>query len=79
MFNKPFLSLREQVDEYESRPAALLNRIGCSNRLVNPTTSLDEMEALLRTDVGEEAYNRLDQFRSDSLVWLKEALIQNKK
>lgn len=79
MFKKPFLSLREQVDKYESRPAALLNRIGCSNRLVNPTTSLDEMEALLRTDVGEEAYNRLDQFRSDSLVWLKEALIQNKK
>lgn len=79
MLKKTFLSLREQVDEYESRPAALLNRIGCNNRLVNPTTSLDEMEALLRTDVGEEAYNRLDQFRSDSLVWLKEALIQNKK
>lgn len=79
LFKKPFLSLREQVDEYESRPAALLNRIGCSNRLVNPTTSLDEMEALLRTEVDEEVYNRLDQFRSDSLVWLKEALIQNKK
>lgn len=74
MFKKPFLSLREQVDECESRPAALLNRIGCSNRLVNPTTSLDEMEALLRTDVGEEAYNRLNQFRSDSLAWLKKAL-----
>jgi hypothetical protein len=79
MFNKPFLSLREQVDEYESRPAALLNRIGCSNRLVNPTSSLDEMEVLLRTDLEDDAYNRLDQFRSDSLTWLKEALNINQK
>lgn len=74
MFKKPFLSLREQVDEYESRPAALLNRIGCSNRLVNPTTSLDEMEALLRTEVDEEVYNKLAQFRTNSLSWLKEAV-----
>jgi hypothetical protein len=74
LFKKPFLSLREQVDEYESRPAALLNRIGCSNRLVNPTTSLDEMEALLRTEVDEEVYNKLAQFRTNSLSWLKEAV-----
>lgn len=44
MFKKPFLSLRGQVDLHESRPAALLRKIGRSNRLVNPTTSLDEMD-----------------------------------
>ena len=74
IFKKPFLSLREQVDEYESRPAALLNRIGCCNRLVNPTTPLDEMEALLRTEVDDEVYNKLAQFRTNSLAWLKEAV-----
>ena len=74
IFKKPFLSLREQVDEYESRPAALLNRIGCCNRLVNPTTPLDEMEALLRTGVDDEVYNKLAQFRTNSLAWLKEAV-----
>lgn len=74
IFNKPFLSLRAQVDEYESRPVALLNRIGCSERLVTPKTSLDEMEALLRTEVDEEVYNKLAQFRTNSLFWLKEAV-----
>jgi hypothetical protein len=74
IFNKPFLSLRAQVDEYESRPAALLNRIGCSERLVTPMTSLEKMESLLKMNVPKEAYDRLNVFKEESLAWLKSSL-----
>lgn len=70
MFRKPFLSLRGQVDQYESRPAALLRKIGCLNRLVNPTTSLDEMEHLLRDPLPDYSA-ALDKERTASLTWLK--------
>lgn len=75
MFNKPFLSLRAQVDEYESRPAALLNMLGCENRLVNPTTSMEEMEAMLRCDVPKSAYDLLKSKRDGSLNWISEAIL----
>ena len=74
LFKKPFLSLRAQVDEFESRPAALLNMIGCGNRLVNPATSIETMETLLRTDIATCAYDKLEANRRDSLDWLKEAI-----
>ena len=74
MFNKPFLSLRAQVDEHESRPAALLNMIECGERLVNPTTSMSDMEAMLRCDVPRSAYNLLQSKRDESLNWLVQAL-----
>lgn len=74
LFKKPFLSLRAQVDEFESRPAALLNMIGCGNRLVNPGTSLEAMEALLQSDIAKRVYDKLDANRRDSLKWLKEAI-----
>lgn len=74
LFHKPFLSLRAKVDEYESRPAALLNMMGCGNRLVNPETSIDEMESLLRTDLQPESYAKLTTKRCESLEWLKRAI-----
>lgn len=74
LFKKPFLSLRERVDEYESRPAALLNMVGCEDRLVNPSTSLDKMEALLKQDVPVRAYELLANRREESLSWLQENL-----
>ena len=74
MFNKPFLSLRAQVDEYESRPAALLNMLECSNRLVNPTTSMSDMEAMLRCEVPKSAYDLLDAKRNESLQWFSNAI-----
>ena len=73
MFKKPFLSLRGQVDEYESRPAALLRKIGCSSQLVNPTTSLDEMEWLLRTPLPDY-FVKLENERKFSLEWLAKAI-----
>lgn len=72
-FKKPFLSLRGQVDEHESRPASLLRKIGCSNRLVNPTTLLDEMERLLREPLPNYSA-ALDSRRTASLEWLKKAI-----
>lgn len=74
MFHKPFLSLRAQVDECESRPAALLNILGCGNRLVNPTTALNDMEELLRSDVPKSAYDLLGAKRKESLRWLDNAI-----
>lgn len=74
-FKKPFLSLRGQVDEHESRPASLLRKIGCSNRLVNPTTSIDEMERLLREPLPDYSA-ALDSHRVASLEWLKKAIHQ---
>ena len=74
LFNKPFLSLRAQVDEYESRPAALLNMIGCGNRLVNPTASMSDMEAVLRCEVPRSAYDLLEVKRNESLQWLDQAV-----
>ena len=73
IFKKPFLSLRGQVDQYESRPAALLRKIGCSNRIVNPTTSLDEMERLLREPLLDYS-TELNNERAASLFWLKAAI-----
>lgn len=74
MFNKPFLSLRAQVDEYESRPAALLNMIECGERLVNPLTSINDMEELLRHEVPANAYRLLAAKRKESLDWLDRAV-----
>ena len=71
IFKKPFLSLRTQVDEYESRPAALLNKIGCEDRLVNPTVDIDQMEALLKYNVSPIAFDLLSVEREHSLNWLK--------
>lgn len=69
VFNKQFLSLRGQVDEHESRPASLLRKIGCSNRLVNPTTSLEEMERLIREPLPDYSA-ALDSHRAASLECL---------
>ena len=74
MFNKPFLSLRAQVDEYESRPAALLHMLGCGDRLVNPTTSMCDMEEMLRCAVPKRTYDVLDVKRHESLHWLAQAV-----
>jgi len=74
MFNRPFLSLREQADEHESRPAALLNMIDCGERLVNPLTPISDMEELLRREVPANAYRLLEARRKESLQWLDQAV-----
>ena len=73
VFKKPFLSLRGAVDPYESRPAVLLRKVGCLNRLVNPTTPIDEMERLLREPLPD-CTAALETERAASLAWLKKAI-----
>lgn len=73
VFKKPFLSLRAKVDVFESRPASLLRKIGCSDRLVNPSVSLDEMVHRLTAPLPDYSA-ALEQAREASLAWLKEAV-----
>ena len=73
IFNKPFLSLRGQVDEFESRPAALLRKLGCSERLVDPTIQLDEMLYRLLSPLPD-IRNQIRLLRNDSLRWLDDKI-----
>lgn len=74
LFKKPFLSLREHVDENESRPAALLNMLGLGDRLVNPKASLEGMESMLGCVASSQVYDMLDRKRQESLNWLTHAI-----
>lgn len=69
VFEKPLLSLRESVDALESRPAAFLRQMGCAERLVNPTISLDEMQNRLLAPSPMYA-ERIKPLREESLAWL---------
>ena len=71
IFKKPFISLRSQVDSYESRPAALLKSIGCLERLVTPNTTLDNMQRILSSDISAQTLELLAKRRLESLEWLK--------
>lgn len=74
LFNKSVLSLRQQIDKFGSRPAALLKFVGCENRLVTPDVSLDEMERMLKMPLPTTVGERLCQARETSLKWLEGAL-----
>lgn len=73
MFNKPFLSLRRQIDQFESRPAALLRKLGCEDRIVNPLVSADEMYRRLISPLPD-IKKKLAVLRADSLAWLEGAI-----
>lgn len=73
LFDKPFLSLRGQVDEFESRPAALLRKLGCEDRLVNPSVSVDEMCRRLTQPLPDFS-DRIAAMRAESIKWLERAL-----
>ena len=73
VFNKPFLSLRGQCDTFESRPAALLRKLGCENRLVYPSMTIDEMYHRIMSPLPS-IREELVAMRSRSLAWLKGAL-----
>lgn len=73
MFNKPFLTLRAQADEFESRPAALLRKLGCEDRLVNPSVSVDEMCRRLISPLPDLT-GKIAAMQTESLAWLERAL-----
>ncbi len=67
---KPFISLRNGVDELESRPASLLRQLQMSERLVNPTVSIDEMESLLHKPLPQDLDTRLRDLREAGKTFL---------
>ena len=73
MFKKPFLSLRGQVDSFESRPASLLRELGCEERLVNPLVTVDEMCRRLTSPMPDLA-EKIAAMRAESMKWLENAL-----
>lgn len=74
LFNKPTISLRDHVDQYESRPASLLNMLGCGERIANPDTKFSHMEGLLKFGFTDSIYLKLNEFRAMSMNWLSRAI-----
>ncbi len=68
---KPFLSLRDQVDTLESRPASLLRQLNMSERLVNPSVSIDAMKSLLEIPLPTELNVRLKALRETGCAFLQ--------
>ncbi len=75
---KPFLSLRNQVDTLESRPASLLRQLNLSERLVNPTASLDEITRLLSTPPPQDLDTRLATLRATGIAFLEPYFAEKK-
>lgn len=70
LFQKPFLSLRRSVDQSESRPASLLRTLGCAERLVNPSVTIEEMHRRL-TKPLPDLTKRIAMMRTESMSWLQ--------
>jgi len=74
VFNKPFISLRNAVDEVESRPASLLRQIEASERIVNPASKEDDWLPLLKVGLTECSQKKLSELRGASIAWLQDAI-----
>lgn len=71
---KPFITYRLVRDCHESRPAALLGRLGLDDRLMMFDAPVGSMRTLLEMSVPEAAFARLEELRTDSLSWLRGVL-----
>ena len=75
IFSKPFLSLRDTIDSHPTRISTLLNHIGLSGQIANPSFSAEQMsKALTRTIRWEEVHAELAELRKESARFLLEAL-----
>lgn len=75
IFEKPFLSLRDDVDVHPTRISTLLGQLGLEDRIVNPSTSLEEMKSLLSKSPDWPSVSRkLDVMREQSVAYLKGTL-----
>lgn len=74
LFNKPFVSLRNKIEETESRPAAFLREIRASERLVTQERSDEDWLPLLYKPLGVEQCDALNDLREHSLQWLRNAI-----
>lgn len=71
---KPVLSLREEKDAFESRPASLLNRLGIGDRVVSVDMDIDEMAKRLTSVYPSGMQQKLEYFRASSISWLRGAI-----
>ena len=71
---KPFLTLRNTIQEPMSRPEPLLARLNILERRVDPSVPIEEMIVRLTTEVPRKAYNELEKFSKMSLEWLSGAV-----
>lgn len=75
IFEKPFLSMRDDVDVRPTRVSTLLGKLGLKDRIANPSTSLKEMKSLLSKSPDWPSVSRkLDAMREQSIAYLKGAL-----
>lgn len=75
IFEKSFLSLRDDVDVHPTRISTLLGQLGLEDRIVNPSTSLEEMKSLLSKSPDWPSVSRkLDVMREQSVAYLKGTL-----
>ena len=75
IFEKPFLSLRDDVDVHPTRISTLLGQLGLEDRIANPSTSLEEMKLLLsKSPDWASVFGMLDAMRERSIAYLKGAL-----
>ena len=71
---KPVISLRNNIDKYESRPASLLNRLGMGDRIMHIDAPISDMIDKLQASYPINAKNDLNAFRAHSIDWLKSSI-----
>lgn len=74
VFGKPVVALRHRPDTVESRPAAILRRVGCPHRLLHSPVSADEVVKLLAEPLSPDVSAKLGELRKDSIAWLAGSL-----
>lgn len=75
IFSKQFLSLRDAEDSHPTRISTLLDHIGLSDRIANPSISAEQMqESLTRPICWTAVHAKLRELRGGSARFLMEAL-----
>lgn len=74
IYHKPFISILDKDRGIESRQAAILKRLGCSERMVIQGKSNGDFVSQLFIPVKESVYERLESLKVDSRRWLEGAV-----
>ena len=74
LHDKPFLTLRNQIDISASRPETFLRRFNLLSHFANPGTSYKEMEESIQKPISSKSYDILRLEREYSMRWLFEAI-----
>lgn len=74
LFHKPFVCMRPERDEVESRPMALLKSLGMANRIVTPETSVEDIISILEEPYPDDIDEKISALRSQSISWLEGAI-----